>query len=318
MILYAHALDGRKEPLGEQELIALLADDTPAWAHMQADHPETEGWMLKHLDYLDPIVIEALVADETRPRCEKIGDGVMLILRGVNMNEGAEPEDMVSLRLWVDPQRIVSLRRRKVRAVMMLDEAIRSGKGAKSSGELLTQLIGNLLDIMEPVLGEMEDAVDSLEEELIEDPNLKLRHKLALIRRRALHMRRHISPQREALAKLRGLNLEWLSESDKLELLEAYDCITRYIEQLDTIRERCQIVQDELATVLADTLNRNTYLLSVIAAIFLPLGFLTGLLGINVGGMPGVEDASAFTIVAVVCVVIVLLELIWFKKMRWF
>jgi len=65
-------------------------------------------------------------------------------------------------------------------------------------------------------------------------------------------------------------------------------------------------------------LNKNMYVLSVVAAIFLPLGFLTGLLGINVGGMPGADNTDAFWIFCGLLVIVVGLQVLLFKKMKWF
>ncbi len=60
------------------------------------------------------------------------------------------------------------------------------------------------------------------------------------------------------------------------------------------------------------------YVLSVIAAIFLPLGFLTGLLGINVGGIPGADNPEAFWLFGAGLFCLVLIEVFIFKKLKWF
>jgi len=101
-------------------------------------------------------------------------------------------------------------------------------------------------------------------------------------------------------------------------LSESINHVTRFIEDLDAIRERAQIIKDELSNILADRLNRNMYLLSVIAAIFLPLGFLTGLLGVNIGGIPGVNNSYAFGFFCGILFVIVMIQIYIFKKNKWF
>ena len=70
---------------------------------------------------------------------------------------------------------------------------------------------------------------------------------------------------------------------------------------------------------LSDQMNRNIYLLTIVASVMLPLGFVTGLLGVNVDGMPGTKDAPwAFTTVCVAMVMLVVIE-IWFRRRRrWF
>ncbi|MDX1581213.1 MAG: CorA family divalent cation transporter, partial [Alphaproteobacteria bacterium] len=70
-----------------------------SWVHLDHHSPEVRAWLVEKSG-LDPLVCEALLAEETRPRCTPFGEGLVLILRGVNLNPGADPEDMVSLRLW--------------------------------------------------------------------------------------------------------------------------------------------------------------------------------------------------------------------------
>lgn len=316
-LIAAYGLTPEQPPLSEAEAIGEVKSDRPAWVNLYADHPDTNSWLHQHVNYLDPLIILALLADETRPRCEILENGVMLILRGVNLSEGADPEDMVSVRLWVDPHRIITLHKRPLMALARIDSSYQSHKGPSTPADFITSLIGNLLDVMEPVLSEIDEVIDNLEDELMEKPRSSLRHDLAHTRRRALMLKRYISPQRDAISKLRNADLPWLSAQNRMQLQEQYDKITRFIEHLDTMRERCQIIQDELATIMADKLNSNTYILTVVAAIFLPLGFLTGLLGINVGGMPGVDDSNAFLIVCLACFGLMLGEILLFRKLRW-
>lgn len=75
------------------------------------------------------------------------------------------------------------------------------------------------------------------------------------------------------------------------------DHVTRYVEGLDALRERAAVTNDELSTRLAEAMNRRMYILSVVAAVFLPLGLITGLLGVNVGGLPGTHNEWGFWIV---------------------
>ena len=89
------------------------------------------------------------------------------------------------------------------------------------------------------------------------------------------------------------------------------------MEDLDSARERAAVTQEELAGRLAEQMNKTMYVLSIVAAIFLPLGLITGLLGINVGGIPGVDSGWAFTIVCLILIGIAVVQAIVFKKMKW-
>ncbi len=91
----------------------------------------------------------------------------------------------------------------------------------------------------------------------------------------------------------------------------------RHLEDLEAVRDRAVVTQEELVNRLSDQLNKRMYVLSIIAAIFLPLGFFTGLLGINVGGIPGAENPWAFTIFLGLLLLIVFVQLWIFKKKKW-
>ncbi len=292
------------------------------WLHMDGTQPETTTFLQNEINYLDPFVIEALIAEESRPRLTEINtkecNGALLILRGVNLNKDAAPEDMVSIRLWVDQHRIISVRKRKLKAVLDMEQKIRTGKGPKDTGEFINMLITRLFERMEPVLTELDDHTDDIEEKVIERADSALRQNITNIRKQAIMLRRYMAPQKDAIGQLNISDIDWLNESHRRHLHENHQRIIRYVEDLDAIRERAQIVKDELANMLSDKLNKNMYFLSVISAIFLPLGFLTGLLGINVGGIPGAENSYAFMIFIIILAIIVGLQIYIFKKLKWF
>lgn len=318
-ILYAYALDGKggAEKITGQAISDLIKDDRLAWAHFYVDHPTTNSWLNTEVPYLDPMIVDALLAGETRPRATEIGDGILVILRGVNLNAGADTEDMVSIRMWIDQHRIISTRKRKLKSVVEIREKLEEGKGPKNSADFLALLCSKLVEKMDPVLVELDDRLDAIEEEILSDPSSECRKVLNEIRQDAIQLRRYIAPQKEAMAALRMTELQWITANHKRHLQESLDRLTRYVEDLDAIRERAQIMKDEIANALADRMNKNLYTLSLVAALFLPLGFLTGLLGINVGGMPGVDSDMAFWIVCGLCAIVFVIEYLLFRFLRW-
>lgn len=318
LLAYTFA-NGKAEPLAGNAISEQIkSTDNLAWLHMDANHSDTKSWLEKEAQYLDPFIIEALLADETRPRMTQVGDGVLLILRGVNLNKDSDPEDMVSIRLWVDQYRIISLRRRKLKAVSDIDEKIRAGKVPKDAGHFVCLLVSRMFERMEPVLSSLDELTDDVEEKVLENADTSLRESIVNVRKQAIIYRRYMAPQKDAIGQLRLSDVEWLEDTHKRHLQESHNHVTRYVEDLDAIRERAQIVKDELANILSDRLNKNMYVLSVVAAIFLPLGFLTGLLGINVGGIPGAENGSAFWFFCGILVSVVALQVVIFKKLKWF
>lgn len=318
-ILLAYGFDGKGggTALNGKEISQHLEDDKLAWVHLDANDSKTPEWMQAEISYLDPFIIEAILAEETRPRLTEIGDGAIIILRGVNLNEEGDEEDMVSIRLWIDAHRIISVQRRNVKAVKTLESKIKAGTGPANSGRFIGMLLSQLFGRFEPVLTALDERTDDTEEAVIRDGNTQLRKDITDIRKKAIVFRRHMSPQKDAVSQLRMAEFSWIDDKDRRHLQENYNFVLRYVEELDAIRERAQIVKDELANMISDRMNKNMYILSMISAVFLPLGFLTGLLGINVGGIPGSENTSAFLIFCGFLSFVILMQLVIFRKLKW-
>jgi zinc transporter len=304
--------------IGWDEIVDWRPDNGLLWLHLDRSGERAKTYLRKESG-LDTLVHENLLAEETRPRAIEISGNLLINLRGVNLNPGANPEDMVSVRVWIEPNRIISSRHRPLMAVNDIREQIARGRGPKKEGDFLIMLADRLVSRMSPVLEELDEAEDDLEDQMVTGGREEIRTKLAEVRRQAIGLRRYLSPQREALSRVHGEPLEWLDARQRARLREISDRIIRYVEDLDAIRERAAIIQDEVANRVAEQINTNMYRLAIVATVMLPLGLLTGLLGINVDGMPGSKDTPwAFGIVTGLLFVLILLELVVMRKLKWF
>lgn len=306
---------GGAQLLDEAALARPIGDSGWHWLHLDRAKPATEAW-LRQSSGLDPLAVAALLEAETRPRCVPFGEGLLVTLRGVNLNPGADPEDMIAIRLWIDAGRLISVRARRLMAVQDLRERMDRGDVPTSPGALLVSIAGSMIDRMAPVLEDLDDSVDALEESVLDSPSHELRARLSHLRRQAIGLRRFLAPQREVLSRLQVEPTQLFSELERGRLRETTDRLTRYVEELDAARERASVTQEELTGRISDQMNRIMYILSIVTGIFLPLGLLTGLLGINVGGMPGVENDQAFVIVCAILVALFVAAVIIFRKLR--
>lgn len=163
----------------------------------------------------------------------------------------------------------------------------------------------------------MNDHIDWLEEiDLSEHSDASLR-KISTIRRNCLALKRHMAPQHDAMESISREAPQWFEKHDRREIAETIHRLRRYIDDLDISKESAIVLQDEIRAGALARSEKTSYLLGIVAAIFLPLGFVTGLLGINVGGMPGVEDSDAFWIVVGMCGAIFVVQLLLFRKWDW-
>lgn len=286
-------------------------DAAYTWVHLRREAPGTLQWLADN--GIDPNVIAALTAEETRPRCTPFGHGAVVTLRGVNLNPGEAPEDMVSIRLWIEETRIVSVWIRPLKAVSDVQDALWRGKGPLDPGDLVGKLALRLADRAEPTVAALNERLDALEEAATTDW-VAAHGDLNDIRRAATILRRFMFPQRDALSTLEIEDLPWFSKPRRARLREATDRVTRLAEELDAIRDRAQVVHDAFMAERADRMNRQMLILSVAAAIFLPLGLVSGLLGMNVGGVPGQDSPYGFLVTCALLVAIAAGQLWYFRK----
>ncbi len=319
-VIFSYAFDeqGKAQKLDNQKIAQELKNEGLAWVNLNANSSFTKPWLEKEVSYLDHLIIDALIAEETRPRIVEFESGIMIIVRSVNSNEGAEPEDMVSIRIWIDACRIITVQRRQMKAVSDFAEEIASGKSIKNSGEFLYSLLYSILSEITSCVYGITEVLDVLEEKVTSSHDVKFRERITDIRSKSAVFKRYLTPQKEVIRKLQNIDQAWVDDWSKRHFQENYDSIIRIIEEAEEARDRSQILHDELSNALSEKLNRSMYKLSIIASIFMPLTFVTGIFGMNIAGLPGLKDPDAFNLSMFAMLLIFLLQVFFFKRGKMF
>lgn len=317
-LIHALCLDGAggARALTAAEVSRWAPEDGVLWLHLDYSSSEAVEW-INHDARLESVSRAFLVAEDTRPRITSIDNALLLALRGVNLNPHSDPEDMIGVRIWANGSVIITTIRRTLLSISDISSSLEMGKGPRSASEFVIELSSRLISRMGPTLEVLEEMLADLEEQTLGTGDAKVRRQLSTIRREAIVLRRYLAPQREAMYRLYDEKISWLEEKDRLHSREVTDHLLRHIENLDSIRERAAVIHEELVSNLSEQLNSRMYLLALITTIFLPLGFLTGLFGINVGGIPGSDSKFAFAIFVSILGGIALVLLALFKRKKW-
>jgi zinc transporter len=320
-LVHALVLDGRggARSIARTDIDSLeLRPEESLWLHLDRSHPQTQTWLRKSSG-LSEFSCDLLLEENTRPRLVPLPDDeLLLFLRGVNLNPGAEPEDMVSVRIFAQHQRIISLRLRPLRATDDLLEQFTACKGPKTASELILYLAQHLTEKVQALVADLSEIVDLEEDKLDADERYTPEHGAILqIRRRAAGLRRFLAPQREIYGQLARNKVPWFVEDDADYWNELNNSLTRYLEELELARERVGLVMEAEDRRLSERMNRTMYRFGVITGIFLPMSFLTGLLGINVGGIPGSESPYGFMVACAIMVAVAFGQWVLFRRLRW-
>ncbi|MFQ3322215.1 MAG: zinc transporter [Pseudomonadales bacterium] len=286
------------------------------WMHIDYSHSSAADFLTSL--GLQERVVQSLIQPDTRPRTVKAKEGTLVFIRGINLNPGANPEDMVSLRMWVETNRLITVRQRKMLSVQDIKSDLLTGAGPDSIPDLVISIIGRVADRISDYVNGVEDQLAQLEESVQSDYSSSARSQISAVRREIAGVRRYLAPQRDALDTLYTHYIASMPEGCAYRLREQMDRTTRYLEDLDLIRERTLVLQEEVMNISMEQQNSRMYALSIVALIFLPVTFVTGVFGMNVGGLPGLENPTAFMIVVGTMVFISIAVITVLKIKRWF
>ena len=298
------------------EEAAAYRGDGLLWIHLEGRDEQDLGFVKSHDDIPD-VAANALIATETRPRCDQIDNGAIVNLRGPGDLDPDDSDRLVSIRMWVRKDRVTSLSRRTMSATKIVLGHAEAGK-IIDPGDLVAAFARVISRQLDPQVAALGDNLDKCESELDEGNLYRLRTEIARFRSEAIAYRRFVAPNRDALVELAGLEVDWLSDEDRLHIREAADRFARMTEELEAVRERAALLHEQLTDLRAEQLDQRSLLISVVAFVFLPLTFITGLLGMNVRGIPYADEPWAFWGVVGVCVVIALAVVAFFARERWF
>ena len=287
-----------------------------SWTHLTTTDERAKAWLGGEAK-LGPFVLESLTAAETRPRCDAVGEGAVINLRGRSPEALASSDPLASIRMYAQGGHVFSVTRKPLNAIDPVRKQIEAGD-ILDPGDLIAAISQAITEELDPVVAELGDSLDDCEEQIASKQVFELRRSVNHARTQAIGYRRFLNPQRAALERLAALPGEWLREDDRLHLNAAADRAARMAEELESIRERAALMHEALTDLRAEQIDQRSLVIAVVAMVFLPLTFLTGLLGMNVEGIPFAHAPWAFWGVVAVCVAMAAGIAAFFLRRHWF
>lgn len=290
------------------------------WLHLDRTVLGTAEWLMEELGLPAPTAA-MLTGDATRPRAFRDGEMLVATMRGINFNPGADPEDMVSMQIWSDGGKVVTLRRWPQQTPNDIVAELETGHGPRDAGALITGLAKHLVHRMSPVIIDLNDEIDRLEDMALDPAEGEdLLRRIATIRRSILALKRHMSPEHVALESISRDAPNWFEAHDRREIGETSALLRRYLDDIDVSKESAAVLMDELRARSLARSEKTNRRLTLVATVFLPLSFLVGLFGINVGGMPWAQipgHALGFWFVSALCLAFGVVTVLLFRRWKW-
>ncbi|MDF2494359.1 CorA family divalent cation transporter [Sphingomonas sp.] len=293
-----------------------LASEAPlVWVHLTDTAEHAQAW-LRDEAKLPDYIVDPLTAQETRPRCDAIDNGAFLNLRGRTDEEMDSSDMLASVRIWITKGRVISVTRKHLLALDVVEQDVSGGR-VRDPGDLIAAFATAITADLDPVVADLGDDLDDCEQQLDAKKVFALRRNVTRVRVEAISYRRFLNPQRAALEQMAKLDGDWLQPDDRAHLLAAADRAARMAEEVEAIRERASLMHEALTDLRAEQLDQRSLMISIVAMVFLPLTFITGLYGMNVEGLWFAQQPWAFDAIIGLCVAISLAVVAWFMARHW-
>jgi zinc transporter len=268
------------------------------WLHFSLTNASAEPWLRTHLELPDAFY-DSLHEGVGSTRLEQEGDTLVAIVHDVLFDFNFDPSAVSTVSLALEPQVLVSARRRALRSVDRLRAALRAGQSFRSPVELLAQLLWEQAAVLVDIVRQSTTRVDAIEDRLLAGRVRASRGELGSLRRVLVRLQRLLAPEPAALFRLLSRPPAWIGEDDLQDLRQAAEEFSTAVADSLALVERVKLLQEELTAHLSEQANRTLFVLTVVTVLALPINLIAGLFGMNVGGVPLAENRHGFTLVAV-------------------
>lgn len=297
---------------------ANVSEGRPIWLHFNLADARAKLW-LEERSGLSEAVARTLLEPEPRIHIELTGGALVAVLADLHHDFDRDPEGLGSIRIYVDDRRVISVRRDRLRTADRMRRDLLKGAPIETPGDLFVHFLERLDGTVNEAVDALGREVDHAEDEILADRYQSQVSVVGRVRRALARLRRHMAATRAGLAALKAVPPTVLVKNDEQapsRLRHAVERLENTFQEIDALQERTRLLQDEIAGRLAEATNRNVFVLSTITVALLPITLITGIFGMNVGGLPFFSDPHGFRWVMVAMGVSVAIALFMLHQRR--
>lgn len=301
----------------------LDAEGSLIWLDIEGD-PTGAQKLLSHTFGLSRLTVRTIGEEDERAKFVEGHNYFYLVMHGIGFDQQTEDSSTPKVDIIFSKHYLVTLHREPLEWMDKLRESVRVDTSDESPGKrgcsyLLYAVLSGLVDSYFPVLDDLDDVIDQLEDLTVSTTSNQVQARIFHIKREVAHMRRVISPSVEVTNALITRTREYIPAESEAYFSDVHDHLIRAFEVLDSYRDLMSGLLDVYLTTVSNRLNVVMKQLTIIATIFLPITFVTGVFGQNFGHMPQVEHDGGlnFWLVLLLMLIITVGQLLYFKRRGW-
>jgi zinc transporter len=288
-----------------QQQPKILRSKELEWINLDLTHSSDVSWFRRDSGLGEDIVKLFLDRGQAIVQLQLRGGTFVRVLYD---KLGKDPSDDQSFDLgfWIEARRVITFRRGPPPGALIerLEAEFGSDGGPGTPWGFFASAVSLLASYIEKNVTSIESTVDRLEDMMLKRGAPLPIDELAILRKRFIYMRRYKAPLAGLLETIARDAVLDTDEDARSDLKEAAASLTQSEQLSEFYVERVSVVHEQIQNQLSSRMGNATYRLTMVATVFLPLSFLTGLLGINVAGIPGTHDPYAFWLVCLFLILV--------------
>ena len=309
-----------KEVKTVEECFTFKEKPTVTWINIGGLHQVDIIEKLGNYFGLHPLLLEDILNTEQRPKIEDFGDYIFVVLKMLyyDGNENSIRAEQVSL--VIGSNFVISFQEREGDLFDPIRERIRKGKGRirKAGADyLIYSLLDTIVDNYFIILEEFGDKIEDTETGLAKNPTSEILQNIRKIKKELLFLRKSVWHLREVVSRLEKAESPLIHESSGVYLRDVYDHTIQVIDTVESFRDMVSGLLDVYLSSISNKMNEVMKVLTIFAAIFIPLTFIAGIYGMNFESMPELRWHWGYPAVLIVMATITAALLVYFKRKKW-
>ena len=300
-----------------REATSLIDDESVLW--IDINKPTAEGLKPLHSIFnIHPLSLEDTLETPQRPKVEEYNDYLFLVshyLRHVK-----DDIDVSQLSIFLGDNWVITVHKKDIPQLKQVENKIMEKRAAALSGGadvLMYRIMDAIVDSYFPFLDKIEDTLEEMDKELMNHPEEDMIKRIHNIITDLQEIRRTLRPQKEALNSLERMETPFIKKETRIYMRDVYDHTQALQDELEQYREKAAGIFNTYLTLMSNRLNQIMKVLTIIATIFIPLTFITGVYGMNFDHMPEIPFKFGYPLVLTLMGVIALAMLFFFWRKRW-
>lgn len=295
-----------------------LKKSSKIWVDIECPSDE-ELKILENTFKFHPLAIEDCIHKIQRSKVDKFDDYYFLILNAFKGRNIKRHFTYIELYVFMSEKYIVTVRWEHLKIIDNVYKRIHDSEHMFKKGTdfILYTIFDEIVDEYYPLTDSVEDKIDDIEERAISNPSIEIQNEILTIKRNIIKMRKILSPQREVINMLLRHEYTLISDENRMYFMDVFDHLLRIFDLLDTYQDLLSGTLELYMSQISNRMNSVMKVLTIITTIMMPLTVITGIYGMNFVNMPELHFKYGYFIVLIGMVIIILLEVIYFKKKKW-